>query len=274
MRAASREALAQVAEHLDGMLRNADNVVALAAQTGTEIFDTVEALDADRALRIAVAESSWQPTQRVGVMEQIFGGKVADSTLEVLRAAAERYWSTPREMRTGLVALGRRALLRGAEAQGQLWQVEEELFQLSRVLDREGELTQLLSDRTETAERKRGLLASVLYGKVTPITETLAQQVIGRPEHNPAGDMKSLAAEAAALSGRQVAHVVSAGELNEGQRTAVAEKLGRIYGQEMSIHAEVDPSLLGGMIIRVGDELIDGSTRGKLTRLRDNLVTN
>lgn len=272
MRAASREALAQVSDLIDEKIRTSDNVVALAAQTGTEIFDTVDALDADRSLRIAVAESSWEPAQRVGIMTQVFGGKVADSTLEVLRAAAERVWSTPREFRTGLVLLGRRALLRGAESEGQLGQVEEELFQLSRLLDREGKLAQLLSDRTATAERKRGLLASVLYGKVTKYTEALALQVIGRPEHNPADDVKALAVEAAALTGRTAAHVVSAESLSEGQRTAVAEKLERIYGQEMSIHSEVDPSLLGGMVIRVGDEVIDGSTRSKIARYRTNLA--
>ncbi|WP_018295780.1 F0F1 ATP synthase subunit delta [Corynebacterium lubricantis] len=272
MRAASREALAQVADLIDEKIRTSDNVVAYAAQTGTEIFDTVDALDADRSLRVAVAESSWESAQRVGIMTQVFGGKVADSTLEVLRAAAERAWSTPREMRTGLVLLGRRALLRGAESEGQLGQVEEELFQLSRLLDREGKLSQLLSDRTATAERKRGLLASVLYGKVTKYTEALALQVIGRPEHNPVDDVKALAVEAAALTGRTAAHVVSAEALNEGQRSALAEKLERIYGQEMSVHSEVDPSLLGGMVIRVGDEVIDGSTRSKITRYRTNLA--
>ncbi|MDU3077931.1 MAG: F0F1 ATP synthase subunit delta [Mixta calida] len=55
------------------------------------------------------------------------------------------------------------------------------------------------------------------------------------------------------------------------QRDALAEKLARIYGHEMSIHTEVDTSLLGGMVIRVGDEVIDGSTAGKLRRLRVNL---
>lgn len=273
MRAASREALAKVSEHIDTMLWNSENNVPLAKQLGAELFLAVEQLDQNRQLRVAVANSSAESNERTGIMTEVFQGKVADRTLEVLRTAAESEWSTPREMRTGLIQLGRRALLRGAEAEGQLQQVEEELFQLSRILDREGELTQLLSDRTETAERRRGLLANVLYGKVTTVTEALALQVIGRPEHNPVDDVKNLAVEAAALTGRTAAHVKTAEELNEGQRSALAEKLGRIYGQEMAIHSEVDPSLLGGMIIRVGDEVIDGSTRGKLTRLRNNLAS-
>ena len=77
---------------------------------------------------------------------------------------------------------------------------------------------------------------------------------------------------AARLQDRTIAHVVAASDLNEGQQATLAEKLGRIYGRAMSIHSEVDPSLLGGMTIRVDDEVIDGSTKGRLARLRTNLV--
>src|SRR5699024_1216820 len=124
--------------------------------------------------------------------------------------------STPREFRAGLVELGRRAFLRGAEKQGQLGIVEDELFRLSRILDREGELTQLLSDKAADPARKRGLLAGVLYGKVSMFTEALALQVIGRPEKNPIDDIANLVGTAAKLQGRSVAHVVAAEQLNEG----------------------------------------------------------
>ncbi|AGN18951.1 ATP synthase F1, delta subunit [Corynebacterium glutamicum MB001] len=267
MHAASREALAKVSSDLDAALA-ADNTMAVAAQAGTELFDVVDILDGDRALRVAVADSSKDAHSRVGLIEAVFGGKVSPSVLEVLKDAAEQTWSTPREFRAGLVQLGRRALLRSAEKQGQLGQVEDELFRLSRILDRESKLTQLLSDRTQEIGGRRDLLAKVLYGKVTAVTEALALQAIGRPEHNPIDDIAALAGAVAELQGRSVAHVVTAVELNEGQQQALAEKLGRIYGRAMSIHSEVDTSLLGGMIIRVGDEVIDGSTSGKLERLR------
>lgn len=272
MHAASREALVTVESHLDGLVQGSANAVAIAAQMGTELFDVVEVLDGDRALRVAVADASSTPAQRTGLIRTVFGGKVSDSTLSVLDEAAARAWSTPREFRAGLVSLGRRAFLRGAEKQGQLGQVEDELFRLSRVLDREGELTQLLSDKAADPARKRGLLANVLYGKVNMFTEALALQVIGRPEKNPIDDITNLVDAAARLQDRSVAHVVSAEQLNVGQQAALADKLGRIYGRAMSIHSEVDPSLLGGMTIRVDDEMIDGSLAGKIAGLRANLA--
>lgn len=272
MHAASRAALAQVESHLDSALSGADNAIAVAAQVGTELFDVVEILDGDRGLRVAVADASASAERRTGLVSALFGDKVSDATLEVLKDAVSQAWSTPRELRTGLVELGRRSLLRSAEQQGQLGQVEEELFRLGRILDKEPRLTQLLSDQSVAPADRRGLLANVFYGKVTMITEALALQVIGRPEHNPIDDLATLAESAAELQGQTVAHVVAAGDLNESQQAMLAEKLGRVYGRAMSIHPEVDPSLLGGMTIRVGDELIDGSTTGKLARLRSNLV--
>ncbi|AQQ15034.1 ATP synthase subunit delta [Corynebacterium glaucum] len=274
MKAASREAKTHVEGQLDSLIRNSDNAVAVAAQVGTELFLIVDQLDAERSLRVAVADTSLEPSQREGIISEVFGDKIAEPTKEILTSATSQEWSTPREFRTGLIAFGRRALMLGAEAQGQLEQVEDELYQLSVLLERESELTQLLSDRTATPAQKRGLMASVIYGKVTMFTEALALQVIGRSEHNPVDDLAALAEQVAELRGKSVARVVAAEELSSTQREALAQKLENIYGREMAVHAEVDPSLLGGMIIRVGDEEIDGSTRGKLTRLRTDLAAS
>lgn len=274
MKAASREAQTRMADQLDQLIQNSSNPAASAAQIGTELFLIVDQLDADRSLRVAVADTSLEPGQREGIMSDVFAAKIAEPTKQILTATAAQEWSTPRDLRTGLVSLGRRALLRGAQEQGQLEQVEDELYQLSVLLESEKELTQLLSDRTATPAQKRGLLASVIYGKVTMFTEALALQVIGRPVTNAVDDLAALAEQVAELRGKAVARVVAAEELSSSQREALAAKLETIYGREMAVHAEVDPSLLGGMIIRVGDEEIDGSTRGKLTRLRTDLVAN
>ncbi|MEH0146784.1 F0F1 ATP synthase subunit delta [Corynebacterium sp. Q4381] len=274
MKAASREAQAHVEGQLDELIRNSDNAVAVAAQVGTELFLIVDQLDASRSLRVAVADPSLEAAQREGIISDVFGPKVAEPTKQILVDAAAQEWSTPREFRAGLVALGRRALMRGADEQGQLEQVEDELYELSVLLEKEKELVQLLSDHNATAAQKRGLLASVIYGKVSMFTEALALQVIGRPVQNPVDDLAALAEDVAGLRGKAVARVVAAEELTSSQREALAQKLENIYGREMAIHSEVDPSLLGGMIVRVGDEEIDGSARGKLTRLRTDLAAN
>lgn len=271
MHAASRESLAQLRTELDAAVGGATVSVANAAQTGSELFDVVETLDSDRGLRVAVADQSVAAEQRSGLVRSLFAGKVSETTLKVISDAAAQTWSNSREFRAGLVELGRRALLRSAEGQGQLETVEEELFRLGSILMNEPQLEQLLADKAATPEAKRGLLASVLYGKVTSVTEALALQAVGRPEKRPADDIDSLSRLAAGLRNRTVARVTSATAISPEQQRALADKLGRVYGEEMSIHTEIDPSILGGLVIRVGDEVIDGSLSRKLEKLRVGL---
>ncbi|MDK6259764.1 F0F1 ATP synthase subunit delta [Corynebacterium frankenforstense] len=269
MHAASRDALSHSFVSLDAIV---GDDVAAAATTGTELFEVVELLDGNRQLRVALADQAVDAESRSRLVDDLFGGKVAGTTLDAVKAAAGRTWSTPRQFRTGLVAIGRRAIFRAANAEGQLGQVEDELFQLARLLEREPRLTQLLSDATVDGDRRRSLAASVLYGKVSKYAEALVLQVVGRPEHGPVDDVDALVAEAAEFTGREVAHVVSAGELDDRQRQALAEKLGRVYGRDISVHTQVDESLLGGATVKVGDERIDGSLRGRLDRLRAQMV--
>ncbi|AZA13326.1 F0F1 ATP synthase subunit delta [Corynebacterium choanae] len=268
MHAASRDALGRAISQLEGMLGRSSKPVVDAAECGIELFDCVGVLDSDRALRVAVAEASTSGPQRAQLVRDVFEPHVSASTLSVLVQVASDVWSTPKELRTGLVELGRRSLLHAAKLEGQLERVEGELYQLSRILEREGRLTQLLIDRTATPRAKRSLLASVLYGKVSAITEALALQAVARPQEGPIEDIARLSELAAAIRGMKVARVTAAAPLTDEQQRTLSEQLGRIYGEKMVIHTEVDTSLLGGMVIRVGDEIIDGSTAGKLARLR------
>ena len=267
MHAASRESMNALNTAVDERLASGNTVVD-GATIGGELFDVVAVLDEHRALRAALVDDATSVDQREGLLGSVFGNKVALNTLEVLKAAVAQTWSNTRDFRRGLVLLGRRALLRSAEAQGQLETVESELFQLARLMEAQPELEMHLADERATADRRRSLLAACLYGKVTAVTETLALQAVARPTERPVEDFDELTRAAAEIRGQRVAHVVSASALSDGQRDALAEKLSRIYDHPMSIHTEIDSSLLGGMIIRVGNERIDGSTAGKIARLR------
>lgn len=265
MHAASREAL----EILETRISFID--VASAAQTGTEIFDVVEILDSDRGLRIAVADQAVPTEKRTELVRSLFSNRVSFDTLDALIAATSQTWSYPREYRKGLVIVGRRAILRAAELSNQLPQVEAELYRLSRILTHEPQLVSLLTDRNAPAHKKRELLTQVLYGKVTSFTEALALQVVGRIENNLIDDIENLARFAAAVRGKEIAKVRTSVELSQEQEQVLAEKLGRIYDCAVSVHAEVDRDLLGGMIVHIGDEVIDGSIQGMLASMRARL---
>lgn len=273
MKAASREALQQLFAVVDETSSQSTNAVEVDSQTGLEIFEFVEAIEGDRPLRVALANNAAPSEQRVALADEVFSKHLAASALTVVKRAVELSWSNPRDLRVGLVAAARRIILRGAENNNQLERVEQELFALSRVLHREGELSMLLSDRRVEVSKRRSLLARLLEGKnVTMFSEALALQAVGRIEKDPASDLVALAEQAAELRGYRIARVVSAGDLTSEQSAVLAEKLHSIYDHRMSIHNEVDANILGGVRIHVGNEVIDGSTKAKLERMRTALA--
>ncbi|MDN6258333.1 MAG: F0F1 ATP synthase subunit delta [Corynebacterium sp.] len=268
MHAASRTTLDQLTESLDGALSGATDTAAAGAATGSELFEVADLLDSDRSLRTALVDQTVPADRRAALADGLLADKVSTTTRETVSQVVTGTWSNTRDLRHGLVELGRRALLRAAHEQGQSEKVATALFDIARLLEREPELEMLLADRLASGERRRELLAKVLYGHVSAIAEALALQVIGRPVARPVEDLDALCDFAAGLDGRRVARVRSASALSEAQEQALGQKLEKIYGSAMSVHSEVDTSLLGGAVIRVGDEVIDGSTAGKLERMR------
>src|SRR5690625_4191926 len=125
MKAASRESLASATESLDSNLA-AQAGVAVSTMTGMELFEVSQVLGDDRELRGAIIDESASTESRKKLVNDLFGAKVSPATLQVLELIASSKWSSAREMVSGLVALSRRALMRGAESEGQLGQRSEE----------------------------------------------------------------------------------------------------------------------------------------------------
>ncbi|MGL4306538.1 MAG: F0F1 ATP synthase subunit delta [Mycobacteriaceae bacterium] len=271
MYAASRDALAKTRSALQAAIAGAVEQTAAAAQTGAELFSVVEVLDSERTLRVALGDSSAVASARTDVVSRVFTDKVSTSTFAVLNAAVAQSWSKPSDLVNSLELLGQESLLQAAAEQQQLDTVEDELFRLGRIVAGNTELEQVFSDRAQGAARKRELLATLLYGKVTAITVALASQAVSRSVNAPADAFDSLSNLAAAQRDQTVARVSSAVILTAEQETKLSQMLERTYGRKVTVHVEVKPELVGGLVIRVGDEVIDGSTAGRLAALRKNL---
>lgn len=269
MYAASREASARSREALRAALTGSNGV---AATTGSELFAVVAVLDDQRSLRVALADVSVQGSARAELSERVFAGKVSPATQAVLTTAVAQDWSRTADLVDTLVLLGQEALLESAADSGRLDAVEDELFRLGRIVSDNPDLEQALSDRAKPASAKRELLAGLLTGKVEPITLTLAEQVVTRQRGGIDTSFDELADLAAGRRDQIVAHAHAATALTTQQRERLAASLGRIYGKPVTVHVQVDPSLLSGLVVRVGDDVIDGSAIGRLERLRRELA--
>lgn len=164
------------------------------------------------------------------------------------------------------------ALFEVARAEGNLDEVEDELFRFARVLESNDELRNTLTDEMIPAARRQAVVETLLGGKASPTTASLVSFVVGagRGRDLPA-IIARLVERAAASKQRSVAEVRSAVPLSDDQVTRLAAALANATGKQVEVKVIVDPSVLGGLVATVGDEVIDGSVRTRLDQLKSLL---
>jgi F-type H+-transporting ATPase subunit delta len=270
LRAASRESLADLNARLDVFV---DQVGAAELdRLGDELFAVTQLLAGQPGLRRHLADPSVAESARTGFAERLFGDKIERPSLEALSAAVAARWSRPMDLVDALEILARNATLGVAEKGERLDDVEDELFRFGRILDREPELGGLLADTGTPADGRVALLDRLLDGKVTPTTVALLRQAVRLPRGRHLDTVaEELADLAAARRQRSIARVLTPVRLAPEQEDRLRDTLTRLYGRPMSLQIELDEALLGGLVVRVGGEVIDGSVAGRLEAARRNL---
>jgi F-type H+-transporting ATPase subunit delta len=164
------------------------------------------------------------------------------------------------------------ALFRVLQAEGELDNVEDELFRFGKLLESNYDLKQALADQALPPEQRAKVLDALLSDKVSPHTLGLLQFIVnqGHARQLPEilSDLSDIAAE---TRNAAVAEVRTAMPLDEEQRTKLAEALSRATGKKVRIKALVDKSVLGGVYAKIGDTVIDGTVRRRLQQLKEQV---
>ena len=164
------------------------------------------------------------------------------------------------------------ALLEVSRAEGHLGDVQDELFRFARTFEASDELRSALSDPVLPAERRVAVVEDILGGKALQTSSALAQFIVsaGRGSELPA-IIDRFVELAAAEQRRAVAEVRTAIELTAEQTERLRQSLNRATGKDVEVKVVVDPSVLGGIVARVGDVVIDGTVRHRLEQLREQI---
>ena len=165
------------------------------------------------------------------------------------------------------------ALFAVIEAEGESAAVEDELYAFAKTLERETKLREALTDPGLPADNKKGLVRDVLGERANPHTVNALGFLIDQGRAREIGRIvESLAEVAAERRAHQVAEVRSAVPLDEAQQRRLAEALSRATGRQVEVKVVVDPSVIGGVVAKVGDEVFDGSVRSRLSEARGRLT--
>ncbi|MDR1998802.1 MAG: F0F1 ATP synthase subunit delta [Frankiaceae bacterium] len=268
MQATSRDSLAALRGELDALLDSGAEGTGLAG----DVHGFANVLETEPRLRRVLSDPAAPVERRQQTAAALLDGKVAPASLAVISSAVGARWSSPFDLIDSLVEVGNQALFAAAEQSGGLPAVEDELFRFGRILESEAELATLFDDRSVELARRAGLLRSVLGDKVQPITQQLLVQALAQPGGNYALRAQRLADDAAARQHRSFAKVRTAVALTGEQERRLAQALTQTYGRAIEVRAEIDPAVRGGLVIRVGDELIDGSVATRLAAARTALA--
>ncbi|MGY2002365.1 F0F1 ATP synthase subunit delta [Blastococcus sp. SYSU DS1024] len=278
----ARERLAELTRDPSGLLGRArDRITGQARATSPEelltlsgeLFSVARLLEAQPSLRRALSDPAGKPEERAALVQRLFAARLSPVALDLLGVSVRQRWSRPLDLVDAAQNLATEAALDAADVRDELDDVEDELFRFGRIVSGDRELSRILSDRSASPEGKGQLLDRLLSGRVSPVTELLLRNVLtGSHVGTAAVAVERLSEAASRRRGQSVARVTTAVPLTAAQERRLTDVLGRLYGRTIGLQVTVDPAVLGGLHVQVGNEVIDGSIAHRLEAARRQLA--
>jgi F-type H+-transporting ATPase subunit delta len=272
MQGASREALVSVRESLTALRAELPDAAGFSS-IAEGLFSVVRLLDREGHLRRTLGDPALPPEAKQQLVDGLLGSQLEALPLRLVKETVSKRWSSPRDQVDALEVLAVTAVFLVAEADGALDQVEDELFRFARTVAREPELRAVLTDRSLDVDRKQALINGLLDGKVQAGTKRIVDALVITPRGRTLEDgLEDYAALAADVRSRTLATVTTAVALDDAQKERLTASLSAQLGVAVQLQVEIDPKVVGGVVVHVGDEIIDGSTRHRLAEARRRLA--
>lgn len=236
-----------------------------ALDLGRELFAARDAIAGAAQLRGALADAAAAPEAKQALVDRVFAGFGSD-TRAVLRAAAGARWSSADDLLSGLEELGIRAV---AESVSDVTTVIEELAAFQKAVSADPELEYAVGSALVAGPEKAAVIENLLAGKASAQTIAILVALVGRAAGRRIGDLiKRGSALVADQSDRAVATVQTAAPLTAEQATRIRTALAASEGREVVLTELIDPTVIGGVRVVIGDRVIDGSVASRLNDLR------
>jgi len=268
----SRQSLVAARAKLDAAVKGA--TADSAAKLSSELFLAAEVLASNVPLRRAFADMSRDAASKGTLVKDLFGKTLGSAALTVLTDVATLRWSAGGDIVYVLEQLAIEAEGTAANINGELDRVEDELFEISRVIAENFELRKALVG-PGTTSAKSTLVSDVLGKKASESTVRLAAALVTslRGRSIEAGFADYLSALANRRN-RLIANVRVAAAITDTQKVRLAQAIEKQVGQPIRVNIQVDPSILGGVSVKFADELVDGSISNRLAGAGRALVGN
>jgi F-type H+-transporting ATPase subunit delta len=243
-----------------------------AERLGDELFAVVGVLSTQGSLRRALTDPSASGEAKAALVRSLFGSQVSEATLDVVAAATSGRWSAGRDLLDALEHLGVLAYVISAEPSGAVDDLEDDLFRFSRVVAGDPRLRDAITNKQAPIQLRQALVTQLLEGKASPAALHLAVQAVASREGSFEAALESYQKVAADRQHRVVAIVRTAVALTDAEQERLVAALRHLYSRDVYLNLVVDPGLLGGMRIELGDDIIDGTVVGRLNEARRRMT--
>jgi F-type H+-transporting ATPase subunit delta len=249
-------------------------------QLAKELFGILGTVDSSAGLRRALTDPSRSGDEKSALVKQLFGGKVSTDAAEIASGLASSRWASARDIGDALETLAASVVIAVAENKSAvsasgitgLETLENDLFSFNQAVGSSHEVQRALSEPQASPAAK-----TALAEKLVPHASEEAKVLIGQAVSQPRGLkvtnlVRRFAELAAKRQQRWIATVSVTRLLTETQTSRLQAALNALYGRELKINMNVDPALIGGIRIQVGDEVVDASVLNRLGQLQRQLA--
>lgn len=238
--------------------------------TGEELFSAGRVLGESAQLRAAVADPSTPAEAKTQLVRAVFGSRVSEVTLSLVGSLVAERWSSQNDLLAGIEQIGVRAIASSAPSSAS---IDAELFAIGGVVAGDAELELALRSKLAEPASKATLVERLLHGKASEQAVALVRQLVLQPRGRSLREaLRDTAAIVADQAGRSVAIVTSARALDETQLRRLRDGLSQQYGRELRFNQVIDPSLIGGLRVQIGDDVIDSSVATRLSDVKLQLA--
>ncbi len=267
LRGPSADAFSELEKALDASLREVGS--RKSAEVGGNLFDLAALVRREPRVRRALTDVSAEADAKAGLAEALFTGKVDDIAVSLVTAGARQRWTAPRDLADSLEQLGVESLVRSADDPGR---VADELFAVERLLHDQPDLRDAVADPMRSVADKQALLGALLENKTLAATSRLAVLAVAGGHRTVQLALAEYQKVAAAIQNGRVATVRTARPLSEGETHRLEAALKRQYARAVHLNVLVEPDLIGGLRVEIGDDVIDGSVANRLDDARRRLA--
>lgn len=268
MAVVTSESLAGLHQDLAQTLSSAELSVA------DELFSALDVLDSSAALRRSLTDPARDPGERAAVVNRLFGQQAGGATVSILEAVVSRRWSDERDLGDAVEALAVTVAATGAEKDGLagLERLESALLEFRRAVASSHDVQRALTEPQAPDSAKRQL-ALRLSEEAGAEARLMIDRAVTSPRGlRPEALVERFAQQVAARQQRWIAQVTAAKELDDDRRERLRSSLDRYFGRELRLDVVVDPAVVGGIRVQVGDEVVDSTVATRISDLNRRMA--